>query len=351
MLARSHRKRGAGRLPAAVLSAGAVLALAAGCGRRESVVSFQYNRPAEFRLPAGIKRIAIADLGGTTDRDKSWGGAVSDSLTALAGSAPIGGRNWEVVRLAGFQRSPRGILSRLGGHFQPTTDSSKPQTAPASAPADSASQPTGADAMIVGWANVMVRDEQVAIPPAAPLPRGAATQTAMWRYAVGTADLRMIDMESAEVLASVRITEQFDSLGRVGPPSPAVSKPAPGAGEPAPVGEVLHYLAERTARQFLARFAPRRVTVSQALKEGPNQRVQSGNRAASRGEYAKALKRYQDAIQADPMDDAALFDAALMCEALGRLDEAATYADRAAVLRDDNDYLRLGRRARGELPD
>jgi hypothetical protein len=38
-----------------------------------------------------------------------------------------------------------------------------------------------------------------------------------------------------------------------------------------------------------------------------------------------------------------------MCEALGRFDEAAKYADRAAVLRDDKDYLRLGRRARGEL--
>ena len=319
-----------------LLGAGMVLAvLAGGCAGRGAVVSFQYDRPGRFQLPATVGRVAFADLVGTTDRDKAWGRSVSDKLAGLATAEPLDGRRWEVVRLAGVQ---------------PLNEVRKGQSMPASLPVESLGKGAQADAMVVGWANVMVRDEQVAVAPSA-LPLGPARLTVLRRYAAGTVELHMVETATSKVLASLRITEQFDSLANPKAPS-AASRPAePGAAEPASVDEVLNDLAERAAGQFLVAFSPRHVTVSQELKVSTSNRVQAGNRAAAGGEYAKALRRYEDALGAHPLDDAALFNAALMCEALGRFDEAAKYADRAAVLKSDKDYVRLGQRARGELPE
>lgn len=319
-----------------LLTVGAILSGAFGGCDRQGVVSFQYDRGAEFQLPAGIGRVAIADLGGTTERDASWGRAVSDSLAELAATGPVGGRKWNVVRLSGYQ---------------PLTDSRGPASMPATAPWVATVQAGDADAILVGWANVMVRDEQVAVTPASPPPPGAPLPTTTRRYAVGTVDFQLIEAAGSKVLATVHVTEQFDSLRSLANRA-AASRPAtPAPAEIPSVESVMRQLAQRAGRQFLARFSPHRVTVSQELKASPSRRTQAGNRAAARGEYAKALKRYQDAIEADPTDDAAMFNAALMCEALGRMEEAARYAARAAVLGNDADYINMGKRLRGELFD
>ncbi len=312
---------------------GAVLSgTVCGCAR-QGVVSFQYGRPAEFQLPARIGRVAIADLGGTTERDGSWGRAVADSLAELATTELVGERKWNVVRLR---------------DYQPLAEGRTPASMPATAPWVATVPPGDADALIVGWANVMVRDEQVAVTPASPPPTGAPLPTAKRRYAVGTVDFQLIEAAGDKVLATVHVTEQFDSL-RPSNTIAATSRPATFAPAEIPsVEDVMRQLARRAGRQFLARFVPHRVTVSQELKAGRH--TQAGNRAAARGEYAKALKRYQDAIAAEPADAAAMFNAALMCEALNRLDEAARYAARAAVLGNDPDYINMGKRLRGELP-
>jgi len=63
--------------------------------------------------------------------------------------------------------------------------------------------------------------------------------------------------------------------------------------------------------------------------EGRSEYDRLGRRAAALGEWERALRLFRQAVDAQPEDDAALYNSGLVCEGQGDYDQALAYYDRA----------------------
>ena len=108
-------------------------------------------------------------------------------------------------------------------------------------------------------------------------------------------------------------------------------------------------LLENTVDTCLHRLFPPEKTIAVTLAPGRSPSHRQGRRAAEQGDYHQALTCFQKAIDAQPNDHAALFNAALISEAQGHYHNALTFYRRAALLNDSAKYQNAYKRVQSIL--
>jgi len=95
-------------------------------------------------------------------------------------------------------------------------------------------------------------------------------------------------------------------------------------------------------------ISPHEVVVPEKLAKGKSELVDTGNKLAVAREYTDALDYYVSAIEANPGDHGAVFNAGVMHEAMGQLKKAEGYYDRARKIEPKEQYIFARRRVRTE---
>jgi len=98
-------------------------------------------------------------------------------------------------------------------------------------------------------------------------------------------------------------------------------------------------LIEQGVREFVAKISPHTVRVEEKLADGKSPAVKSGNVLAMAGEYDKALAQYREALKKNAKDHGAAFNAGLMHEAMGNIDDArAMYVQAVSLNGKEAEY-------------
>jgi tetratricopeptide (TPR) repeat protein len=111
-----------------------------------------------------------------------------------------------------------------------------------------------------------------------------------------------------------------------------------GQDNPLRLGPLLRELTDT----FVARLYGHKQSLNVTLARGAGKFDEQGREAAARGDYAAALAFFRQAIDARPHNHGSLFNAGLMCEALGQYPQAQRYYQRATELAAQSPY-RLAR--------
>lgn len=97
------------------------------------------------------------------------------------------------------------------------------------------------------------------------------------------------------------------------------------------------------------KISPHQICVRETLLSGKSEAVHTGNTLAATGDYAGALEAYEAALQQNPKDHEALFDAGVSSEAMVKLPQALDYYDRAFKVKPDLRYAQARKRIRDAL--
>jgi|GEM_PF-2042721 len=100
---------------------------------------------------------------------------------------------------------------------------------------------------------------------------------------------------------------------------------------------------------YLDMIFPPRPKVAIAMARGFSKFDRQGRELARQGDYAGALEKFRQAIDAKPYDHAALYNAALVCEALGEYENGLQYYRRAWQLKQRPEYKKAIERVEGLL--
>ncbi len=245
-----------------------------GCEAGGPRIQWVRQEPPAVALPEDVRLLAVGTISAQSESDAPYAKAAEELLRQHLARATAAGGRYEVL----------------------------PAGAGAVAP----------DATISGTIQV-AQDRTLAA--AAPTGRLVCTVTA---------NLAISRPSGATLLAQL-ITEPHDSAEAGGP--------APGPGKP--THALLVGLVDKAAARFVAQLFPTRQAVHETLKPAGGSDVAEGNRLAAAGKYAQALERFQRALAAGQDAQAALFNAGVMCEALGRLEQAERFYIRASQVRED----------------
>jgi tetratricopeptide (TPR) repeat protein len=115
-----------------------------------------------------------------------------------------------------------------------------------------------------------------------------------------------------------------------------------------PNDQLISHLIDQCVREFIMKISPHEYTVREELCGGKSDFIKRGNMLAKACEYAEALEAYEQAIEAAPQDHGAMFNAGVVCEAMGKLDQADEYYTRAFNIKPEEDYVMARRRVRQE---
>jgi tetratricopeptide (TPR) repeat protein len=88
--------------------------------------------------------------------------------------------------------------------------------------------------------------------------------------------------------------------------------------------------------------------VTEKMETGASKIVETGNKLARAGDYDEALECYTRALQTNPDDHGAMFNAGLIHEAKGELAAAEQYYSRAFAIKDREKYVLARARVRTE---
>ena len=89
---------------------------------------------------------------------------------------------------------------------------------------------------------------------------------------------------------------------------------------------------------YLSEIRPANIPISIRMARGGTGYGRAGRKLASEGDYAGALELFRQAVDEQPADDGALFNAGLMCEYLCDYERAGKFYRRALQLTDKADY-------------
>jgi hypothetical protein len=178
----------------------------------------------------------------------------------------------------------------------------------------------GADAVAYG-AVVVVSSQQAPAAHASTRPAGRAqTETVSCQV---TVNLVIDDVRAGRTIASLVVSQRYP------PPHGAGASGAAALSAEAVVEELIAQCVDR----LVARLCPQTVWVNGQLQFGRTRLVLDGNGLARAGQFEKALDRYLRAAELSGGDDGAVFNAGLMYEAMGQLDTAREFYQRAAAMR------------------
>ena len=158
------------------------------------------------------------------------------------------------------------------------------------------------------------------------------------------ADLAWVDVDSGKVRArygdGVRVREQsaprgWFGLGRSRP----LSKP----------DDVAARFLRQAVGAFVGQMLPRRITRTVAVDSSANLSCGRGVSLLRDGRYAEALVELQQALEADPNDDRAMFAAGVASEVLGRRGQALEFYQQACLIKERPRYVQERDRLAREL--
>jgi tetratricopeptide (TPR) repeat protein len=309
-----------------------------GCGP-EYRVELRYDRPAAYDIPERIRSLGIAQFGGKSPEDVEWGNIASDRL-----ASQLDEYNKQYHR---YQLVDRKRLAAI-------LDEQDLQAAIVdSAKAVQAGKIAHVDAMIYGTMNVTTRDEPYTQTVVDPFRRTTKEVHRIKRYVMAAVNFTIDDVETSKTLATVSVVREYDSeKDKSGGRGAALAKMMGMGGEKLPpTDKILSGLIDECVEAFVAKISPHQVVVSEKLGKGKSDSVKTANKMAVAGDYAEALEIYLAAVKTNPDDHEALFNAGVMCEALGRFADAEQDYDRAFKLKPQDQYIAARKRVRVEVSE
>jgi curli biogenesis system outer membrane secretion channel CsgG len=313
----------------------ALAAMLAGCGEAKQAIEISYDRPAAYQIPESVRKLAIAEFGGKTEADKRWGDIASDKL---ASELETYNRQFHRYQLVDRKRL-RAIMDERDLQLAISD----------TATAGKIGKLANVDAMIYGNVTVVSRDEEGTRQVFDFANRTTRTVPYTKRYCMAAVNFTMDDIVTGKTLTTVTVTREYDSEKQNLSTGEKLTKAfGVGADKLAPVDQVLEDLVDQCVQEFVSKVSPHRIVVREKLMTGKSQSVETGNKLAAAGEYAEALGCYLQAVETKPGDDGAMFDAGLMYEAMGKLDKALEFYDRAFRVKDLEKYVLARRRVRVE---
>jgi len=307
--------------------------LPAGCNPKKAI-QLRYERAASIEIPAGIKRVGIAEFGGQTAEDKKWGAIASDRLTAALAER---NRKYNRYELVDRQRL-KAIL-----------DEQDLQAAISdSATAGQAGKLAHVQAMVYGTVRATVK-ETSGTKNVVDLRRGMKSVPYTHRYCVAAVNFTMDDVGTGKTLATASTTREYDSdkgTSRFSQVTRMAGMTA-GAGE---LDQIVVALIDECVAEFLSKISPHEVVVSEELQRGKSEIVGTGTKLAAAGDYKEALECYKKGMAEAPDDHEAVFDAGVMYEALGDLKKAEELYNKAFTMKPVERYVLARQRVRTEQP-
>lgn len=312
------------------------LLLATGCGEKYKV-TLRYDRPPQVQIPEKVHSVGIAQFGGKSTMDKRWGDIASDRLAARLHEYNVKYQRYQLVD----RKRLKAILDEqdLASAF---SDSSQ---------AVQAGKLAKVDAMIYGTVTVTSQDQ-----------RGTRTvynldgksrQVAYTQRHVMTAvNFTIDDIATGKTLHTVSLMRDYDSEKGKGGSDDLVNSMVKGllggSSTPDATEEVASDLIDQCIDAFLVQISPHEVVVTETLRMGRTEEVETGNKLADAGDYGEAIEAYASALAIEPEDHEAVFNTGVMYEAMGKLSEAEQWYSRAFKMKSEKQYLNARKRVRIE---
>ena len=317
----------------AVLIVSGICAVAAA---GEKVVELTYERPAEYEIPAGIRRIGIAQFTTTQSRDAKWCDIASDRLAS---------------QLDEFNRKYQRYELIDRKHLQQVLAERDLQLAIAdSATAVKLGKLANLDAMVYGSVTVTARDEQATRTTIDVLGRGLKKVRYTKRYCQATISFTLTNSRTGKMLTTLSVTRDYDSEKDKENKGDGIGKVLGFGGDKLPPADpVLSHLVDECVQEFIGKITPHEVAIPEELPKGKTKIAETGRKLAVAGEYIEALECFEGAIAKRKTDHASMFNAGVMCEALGRLEDAESYYTQAFKVDAEEQYVLARARVRKEL--
>jgi len=308
--------------------------LAAGCGG-EKTVQFTYQRPPQYQIPLSIKRVGIAEFGAETSQDRQWGLIAADRLAAKLDEY---NKKYERYQLVDRMRL-KAILDEKDLQMAVSD----------SASAGQAGKIADVQAMIYGTVKVSTQQQTKTRTTIDPLRRRTKTVTYKQLYCMANINFTMDHVGTSKTLAAVNATHEFDSEKDKKSKKTSIAKAMGFKGDNVPPSDqILNRLIDDCIDEFLSKISPHEEVVTEKLQKGKSKIVATGNTLAVAGDYAEALECYQSAVEQNPNDHGAIFNAGVMNEAMGNFVEAEQLYDKAFKIDPKESYVFARKRVRLE---
>ena len=313
----------------------AALGVVCGCEGGKKI-ELRYERPAKYQISPGIKRLGIAEFGAQTTQEKQWGQIASDRLAAALDAYNRKYERYELVD----RRRLKAILDEQDLQLAISDASSAMQ----------AGKIANVQAMIYGSIKVTTKDESASRIAFDPFRRRPKTIYYTKRYCLVAVNFTLDDVATSKTLAVVSATREYDSEKDKKSGARSVGKAIGFAGDSLPPADkIISHLIDECVAEFLQMISPHEIVVEEKLQKGKSKIVDTGNKLAAAGEYAEALECYQKAIELNAQDHGAVFNAGVMYEAMGNLDNAEAFYDKAIDIKPEEQYIFARKRVRQEV--
>ena len=306
--------------------------LLVGCNPKEKI-KLRYERPAAIQIPVKVKRVGVASFGGDSKDDIKWGSVASDHLASALEEHNQKKQRYVLVD----RRRLKAILDERDLQLAVCD----------SATAGEVGKIADVHAMIYGSVKTTSSSRRKTKKKFDIISRRMKTTTYTHYNCTATVNFTLDDISTAKALASSTATRTFDSekdsskfagLLGLGGSDDGQSK----------MDEIVLALIDECVEEFLSKICSYEVVVEEELQPGKGKKAAKGTKFAAAGEYADALKYYESGISANPDDHECVFNAGVMCEALGDFSKAEKYYQRALDIEPKKRYIRARKRVRVE---
>jgi tetratricopeptide (TPR) repeat protein len=310
-----------------------LLLLSCGCGS-DKTIELRYDRSPEYQLPERIKKIAVAEFGGKTSDDQRWGDIATNHLESGLDYCNKKYHRFELVE----RKRLKGVMDERDLQMA-ISDTSQAVKFGALAKVD---------AIVYGNVKVDTRDEMVTEMVFDPLSQSLRPMPRKKRYCMASVNFTMDDINSGKTLASRTFTHDYDSRKDPKAGGSALTKMTGiGADGLPPTDRTVNALIQACVQDFISHMSPHEVAVQEKLQKGRSKFVETGNKMAVADDLKGALEMYERAIQVNPDDHGALFNAGAVCEKMQDFKKAEEYYSRAIRLEPAQQYITARQRVRG----
>jgi tetratricopeptide (TPR) repeat protein len=300
----------------------AVVGLGVANGYSATKVYVAAGTPAQVKIPATIKRIAVVEFTPRDEPSRAYAGIAAARLNSMLASAPD--TPYQLLDRTHL----KGVLAEQDLGASGVTDS---------ATAIKAGKMLNVDAIIFGSVHAETTD-QIEEKPSLRISGGGVPsvggKSSLRRSALVNVTFNMVQPETGEVITTRSISRSYDSSKSGGS---LLKKVMPGGGPPS--GDaIINDLIEQCVAEFGGLIAPHYDVYEFEL--GSSRGTKTGNTFAEAGDFATAAKQYETAIGANPKDHAAVYNLAVAKLALNDAKAAMELFDKAVMLKADKKYIK-----------
>jgi tetratricopeptide (TPR) repeat protein len=280
--------------------------------------------PAQVKLPAGIKRIAVVEFTAKDAVSQPYAGIAASRLNSVLAAAPES--SFQLLDRTHL----RGVLAEQDLGASGVTDSDS---------AIKAGKMLNVDAIIFGSVHAE-KSEEAARSSAAGITRSVpyvgglgGSGSSIRRSALVNVTFNMVHPETGEQIVTRSISRSYDSSKGGGLLKKVV-------GGSTPSGEaIVNDLIEQCVAEFAGLIAPHYDVYEYSLASSKG--TKTGNAFAEGGDFKTAAEQFKAAMQANPKDSAAVFNLAIATLALNDPQAASELLDKAVILKTDKKWIRV----------